>query len=221
MPAILHRFADRREAGEFLAAALLSYADQPGAIVLALPRGGVPVAHEVAKALRLPMDLWLVRKLGAPGHPELAMGALAARDTDILNEDVIRHLRIRQQDVDAALETAKMELERRNSVYRHGRPPPDVTGRTAIVVDDGLATGATMRAAVVSLRRAGAEKIVAAAPVGEVSVCAGLRREADEVVCPFTPAPFHGVGEWYEDFTQMTDGEVWAFLSSGESRASA
>ncbi|SEO37946.1 phosphoribosyltransferase [Nitrosovibrio sp. Nv6] len=207
-----HYFADRAEAGKMLAEALSAYAGRTDVLVLALPRGGVPVAYEVAKMLAAPMDLWLVRKLGVPGQEELAMGAMAGKDTRILNQEIINILNIDQAAIDAAVAREQKELERRNRHYRQGRPPPDIEGKTIIIIDDGLATGATMRAAIASLRHMGAKRIIAAVPVGAASTCSKVQKEADELVCLFTPEPFYGVGQWYSDFSQTSDEEVLALL---------
>ena len=191
-----NRFADRKEAGKILAEALSSYAHKNNLLVLALPRGGVPVAYEVAKFLHAPMDLWLVRKLGVPGHEELAMGALAGGGLYVINDEVINLMRIGKNIINDVMVHERAELERRNKLYRQGRPPPDVAGKTVIVIDDGLATGATMRAAIMSLRQAGADRIIAAAPVGAPSTCRDLEKDADGVLCLFTPEPFYVVGVW-------------------------
>jgi putative phosphoribosyl transferase len=213
MADIYPRFSNRIEAGQILGAALELYAGTADTIILALPRGGVPVAHEVAKILKLPLDLWLVRKLGVPGHEELAMGALASGNVSVLNEPVIQMMNVSGPDIGAVMSKERAELARRDNLYRHGKPPPDVSGKTVIVVDDGLATGSTMRAAIASLRQAGAARIVAATPVCAQSTKEELRKEADEVICPCTPEPFWGVGMWYEDFTQTTDDEVQQILA--------
>jgi predicted phosphoribosyltransferase len=201
-------FADRREAGRFLASRLTEYADHPDVLVLALPRGGVPVAFEVARALHAPLDVFSVRKLGLPGYEELAMGAIASGGVRVLNEDVVRALRIPENFIDAVAATEQRELERRERLYRGDRPPSDVRGRTVILVDDGLATGSTMRAAVVALRQRGAARIVVAVPVGAPETCAEFEQEADDVICARTPEPFYAVGLWYGDFSQTTDEEV-------------
>lgn len=207
-----HRFSDRVEAGRILASALSSYAGRSDLIVLALPRGGVPVAREVAQALGAPMDLWIVRKLGVPGSEELAMGALAGHGVCVLNDDVIAYMQIGKDAIRAVMAREQAELERRNALYRHDLPPPDIAGKTVIVVDDGFATGATMRAAIAALRKAGAAWIVAAAPVGAASTCRVIEKEADDVVCVYTPEPFAGVGMWYADFSQTTDDQVQAIM---------
>jgi putative phosphoribosyl transferase len=202
------RFHDRTEAGRLLANKLQTYADRPDVLVLALPRGGVPVAYEVARALHAPLDVFLVRKLGLPGHEELAMGALASGRVRVLNEDVVRSLDIPEEVIDAVAAEEGKELERREQSYRGDRPAPDVRGRTVILIDDGLATGSSMRAAVAALRRRGPARIVVAVPVGAPETCAEFQDEADEAVCLETPQPFYAVGMWYEDFSQTTDEEV-------------
>jgi len=208
-----HRFVNRKEAGEILSEALSGYAGKSGILVLALPRGGVPVAYEVAKALSAPLDLWLVRKLGVPGQEELAMGAIAGKNTLVLNDDIIAALNISQPTIDSIIAREQAELERRNKHYRHGKPPPDVEGNTILIIDDGLATGATMRAAIASLRQAAAARVIAAVPVGAMSTCRKIGQEADELVCLHTPEPFYGVGQWYSDFSQTSDEEVLALLA--------
>lgn len=215
MPGMMfNRFADRVEAGRVLASALSSYADRLDVLVLALPRGGVPVAREVAQALGAPMDLWIVRKLGVPGAEELAMGALAGDGVCVFNDDVIAYMQIDKDTIRAVRMREQAELERRNDLYRHGLPPLDVAGKTVIVVDDGFATGATIRAAIASLRKAGASWVVAAAPVGAASTCRIIEREADDVVCVYTPEPFAGVGMWYTDFSQTTDQQVQVIMQA-------
>ena len=201
-------FADRREAGRFLASKLTEYADRPDVLVLALPRGGVPVAYEVARALHAPLDVFLVRKLGVPGREELAMGAIASGGVLVLNENLVRGLGIPKDVLQAVIAAERKELERRETIYRGDRQPPDVRGRTAILVDDGLATGSTMRAAVAALRRQGPARIVVAVPIGAPETCAAFERQADDIICAVTPLPFHAVGLWYGDFSQTTDEEV-------------
>jgi putative phosphoribosyl transferase len=202
------RFRDRSDAGRRLAAKLKAYAGRPDVLVLALPRGGVPVAFEVAQALHAPLDVFLVRKLGVPGHEELAMGALATGGVRVLNKDVVRKLGIPEDVIDAVSAAERRELERRERNYRGDQPPPDLRGRTVILVDDGLATGATMRAAVAAVRQQGPARVVVAVPVGAPETCAELREEADETVCAITPDPFYAVGLWYEDFSQTSNEEV-------------
>jgi predicted phosphoribosyltransferase len=208
-----NRFRDRHDAGRQLAARLAAYADRPEVIVLALPRGGVPVAYEVARALRAPLDVFLVRKLGVPGYEELAMGAVATGGVRVLNEPVVRGLHIPDHVIDAVTAREGHELARRESVYRDARPAPDVAGRTVIVVDDGLATGATMHAAIRALRRQHPARIVVAVPLASPETCGGLRAEIDEIICAATPEPFDSVGLWYEDFSQTTDDEVRQLLA--------
>jgi predicted phosphoribosyltransferase len=199
---------DRWEAGRVLANRLAAYANRPDVLVLGLPRGGVPVAFEVAQALGAPLDVYLVRKLGLPGQEELAMGAIASGGVLVLNDEIVQVLHVPQQVIDAVAARERTELERRERAYRGNRPPPNVRGRTAILVDDGLATGATMRAAVAALRREQAGRIVVAVPVASPDVCAWLGREVDEIVCAETPDPFYAVGYWYQDFSPVTDEEV-------------
>jgi putative phosphoribosyl transferase len=205
-------FADRREAGRVLASKLTEYSGRPDVLVLALPRGGVPVAYEVAKALHAPLDVFLVRKLGLPGREELAMGAIASGGVLVLNEDLVRNLRIPKPVIEAVIAAEQEELGRRERIYRGDRPPPDVRGRTVILVDDGLATGSTMRAAVSALRQQGPARIVVAVPIGAPETCSEFEREADDVVCAVTPQPFYAVGLWYGDFSQTTDEEVHDLL---------
>jgi predicted phosphoribosyltransferase len=207
------RFQDRIDAGRQLATKLLRYAGRPDVLVLALPRGGVPVGFAVAQALEAPLDVFLVRKLGVPGREELAMGAIATGGVRVLNEDVVRHLDIPPEVIDEVTEQEGRELERREQSYRGNRPPPAVAGRIVILVDDGLATGSTMRAAVAALRRQGPARIVVAVPVGAPETCGELAREADEVVCALMPEPFYAVGLWYDDFSQTSDEEVRELLA--------
>jgi len=205
-------FQDRTDAGQELAARLTKYANRPDVLVLALPRGGVPVAYEVAKKIGAPLDVFLVRKLGVPGHEELAMGAIASGGVRVINEDVVRFLNIPDEVIDAVAADEQQELERRGSVYRDERPPPDVKGRVVILIDDGLATGSTMRAAAAALRKQGPARIVVAVPVSAPETCNEFRSEVDEIVCAVTPEPFRGVGLWYKDFSQTTDEEVRELL---------
>ena len=205
-------FRDRTEAGRVLATYLTAYADRPDVLVLALPRGGVPVAYEVARALRAPLDVFLVRKLGVPGREELAMGAIASGGVCVLNTDVLRMLSIPPRVVDNVAARERRELARREQAYRDGGPPPEVRDRITILVDDGLATGSTMRAAVTALRQEQPRRIVVAIPVASPDTCRELRREVDELVCAETPEPFFGVGWWYQDFRQTTDDEVHDLL---------
>jgi predicted phosphoribosyltransferase len=206
-------FRDRSHAGRYLATKLRQYAGRPGVIVLGLPRGGVPVAYEVARALGAPLDVFLVRKLGVPGREELAMGAIASGGVRVVNEDVVRQLGIPDAVLDEAAAEEQQELDRRAAAYRDGRPAPDLRGKVVILVDDGLATGSTMRAAVAAVRQLGPAWVVVAVPVGAAETCSELRAEADEVVCAVTPEPFFAVGSWYEDFSQTTDEEVRELLA--------
>lgn len=210
-----HGYADRREAGLALARDLSRFAGQPAA-VLALPRGGVPVAFEVARALGAPLDIFVVRKLGVPGHEELAMGAVASGGTRVLNDDVIRWYSVSPDVIDRVTRDEQEEIARRERAYRGDRPPLDVARRTVLLVDDGLATGSTMHAAVQAVRTLGPARIIVAVPVGSREACAALRRVADEVVCPLVPEPFSAVGPWYADFTQTSDEEVRALLEASQ-----
>jgi putative phosphoribosyl transferase len=211
-------FRDRADAGRKLAEALHEYARRPDVLVLALPRGGVPVAYEVARALAAPMDIFLVRKLGVPGHEELAMGAIASGGVRVLNERVLALAGVDERTVATVAANEQRELDRREAAYRGGRPAPDVRGRTVILIDDGLATGSTMRAAAQALRAQGPERLVVAVPVAAAETCEEFRAEVDAIVCAATPEPFYGVGMWYEDFTQTTDDEVQALLAAAAAR---
>ena len=206
-------YRDRYDAGRILASRLTAYADRADVLVLALPRGGVPVAHEIAQALHAPLDVFLVRKLGLPGHEELAMGAIASGGVRVLNEDVVRVLQVSDDVIETVAAAEQQELERRERLYRGERPPLDVRGKIVILVDDGLATGASMRAAVAALRQMGPARIVVAVPVGSAETCAEMHDVADEVVCGYTPEAFRAVGLWYEDFSQTTDAEVRELLN--------
>jgi predicted phosphoribosyltransferase len=206
-------FRDRREAGRLLATRLQAYANRPDVIVLALPRGGVPVAYEVARALNAPLDVFLVRKLGVPGYEELAMGAVATGGVTVFNEEIIRRLGIPDYVIEAVGGRELQELARREQLYRGNRPPPEVRGRTVILVDDGLATGATMHAAIEALRQMQPARIVVAVPTASPQTCQEMRAEVDEVVCAMTPEPFQAVGRWYQDFSQTSDEEVSQLLA--------
>jgi putative phosphoribosyl transferase len=210
----VHLFADRAEAGRRLADALASYANDPNAIVLALPRGGVPIAHAIARRLGAPLDVYVVRKLGVPGHEELAMGALASDGTCIVDEGLVASLGIDAATLDAVVRRELGELRRRELAYRGARPEPDVGGKTVIVVDDGLATGATMRAAATALRAGSPGAIVAAVPVAAARTCASLRDVVDRIVCLATPEPFHAVGLYYANFEQIGDDEVRRLMAA-------
>jgi putative phosphoribosyl transferase len=209
-------FRDRREAGVALTGLLQGFARRNDVVVLGLPRGGVPVAYEVATALHVPLDVFSVRKLGVPGHPELAMGAIASGGVQVLNEEVLAWYQPSADTVDAVARVEMRELDRREHAYRGGRPLALVEGRTVILVDDGLATGATMRAAVQAVRQLRAGVVVVAAPVGAADTCAAMRRVADDVVCVLTPDRFVAVGAWYADFSETTDDEVRRLLQDAQ-----
>lgn len=209
-------FLDRSDAGRRLADRLTRFADQQDVMILALPRGGVPVAYEVARALNAPLDVFLVRKLGFPGHPELAMGAIATGGVRILDQFLIQMYGVRPEVIDRITASEKLELERREKSYRDDRPPPDVKDHTVILIDDGLATGSTMRAAVEALREEGARKIVVAVPVAPPDTCDAMKSEVDEIICAVTPEPFRAVGVWYADFGETTDEEVRELLARAE-----
>jgi putative phosphoribosyl transferase len=206
-------FRNREHAGKVLAARLATYAHGPGTVVLGLPRGGVPVAYEVASALGLPLHVFLVRKLGVPGQEELAMGAIASGGIRVMNEDVLRALPISDTAIERVAAKEQRELERRETRYRDDRPFPDLKGRTVILVDDGLATGSTMRAAVRAVRQRQPARIVVAVPTAAAETCHELAKDVDEIVCLITPDPFHAVGLWYEEFSQTTDEQVRELLA--------
>lgn len=205
-------FKDRRDAGRKLAQYLTRYTNRPDVVVLALPRGGVPVAFEVAGALHTPLDIFLVRKLGIPGHEELAMGAIALGGLRVLNEDIVGALNVPNAVLDVVTRRERAELERRERAYRGDRPPLDVRGKTVILVDDGLATGSSMRAAVAGLRARQPAQIVVAVPTAAPETCEAFENEVDDVVCAVTPQPFFSVGTWYEDFSQTSDEAVRRLL---------
>jgi putative phosphoribosyl transferase len=205
-------FADRREAGVELTAALQQYAGRDDVVVLALPRGGVPVAYEVAKALDAPLDIFLVRKLGMPGHPELGMGAIASGGVRVLNDDIVKWYQIPQWAIDHVARDEQRELERREREYRRGRPMTELRDHVVILVDDGLATGSTMKAAVQAVRQHQPKRIIVGVPVGAPSTCAQFANVTDETVCARTPEAFNAVGQWYRDFSQTTDEEVRELL---------
>jgi predicted phosphoribosyltransferase len=213
------RFRDRAEAGRFLAQRLRDYAGRDDVIVLALPRGGVPVGYEVAKALGVPFDVFVVRKLGVPGHEELAMGAIASGGLLVLDPGIVRTLGISGSEIERAVDAELRELERREAAYRDGREPPQLEGKTVILVDDGLATGSTMRAAALAVRQAKPQQIVAAVPVAARETCDEFRDVVDEVVCVLTPSPFRAVGLWYDDFSQTSDEEVRELLAQAAGHA--
>ena len=210
-------FEDRFEAGRLLASKLRPFANRPDTVVLALPRGGVPVGFEVAKALSLPLDVFVVRKLGVPGYEELAMGAIASGGVRVLNEDLVRTAGISGEAIDAVAAAEERELERRERDYREDRPPINVQGRTVILVDDGLATGSSMRVAARALRNKNPSQIVVAVPVAAPATCAEFESEVDQVICAVTPEPFWAVGQWYRDFSQTSDEEVRNLLRQAAS----
>ncbi len=211
-------FPNRAEAGRRLAEKLEQYAGRDDVIVLGLPRGGVPVAYQVAQRLGVPLDVFIVRKLGVPGFEELALGAIASGGVRVLNDDVVRALPNANELVESVTARETAELQRREQAYRDGRPPPELRGRVVILVDDGLATGATMRAAVAALRQLGAAKIVVAVPVGAADTCRELEEEVDETVCAMAPEWFQAVGQFYEDFSQTSDDEVRELLARAAQR---
>jgi putative phosphoribosyl transferase len=214
-------FLDRRHAGSVLASRLNHYAGRDDVIVLALPRGGVPVAYEVASSLGVPMDVFLVRKLGTPGHRELAMGAIASGGVRVLNEDVVRWYGISDSAIERISLEEQEELERRERTYRDDRPAPDLTSKIVILIDDGLATGSTMRAAAQAVRARRPARVVIAVPVGAPQTCAELAAVADEVICARMPEPFSAVGQWYLNFDQTDDDEVRALLQKSSAMPQA
>lgn len=205
-------FRDRSEGGRAVAGHLRAYADRPDVLVLALPRGGVPIGYEVARMLRAPLDVFVVRKLGVPGHEELALGAIASGGTRVLNQEIVGMFQFSGGIIDAIADREQRELERRERAYRGDRPAPVIEGRVVILVDDGLATGATMLAAVRAVRQRGPSRVIVAVPVAARASCDDLRREADEIVCAATPEPFYAVSAWYENFSETTDEEVRRLL---------
>ena len=217
----MRRFRDRAEAGRLLAEQLKRYAGRDDVVVLALPRGGVPVGFEVAKALGAPLDVFVVRKLGVPGHEEFAMGALAGGGLVVLSPQAVGALEISDAEIRRTVAAEQRELERREAAYRGGHDPPDVKGKTVILVDDGLATGSTMRAAALAVRQLDPARVVVAVPVASRETCDEFRDDVDEIVCLVTPEPFHAVGIWYDDFTQTSDAEVRELLARANERAEA
>lgn len=210
----MHRYQDRQQAGKILAKFLKSYADRDDTIVLALPRGGVPVAYEVAQALHLPLDIFIVRKLGVPGHDELAMGAIAQDGIIVFNEEVIEDLQIPKASIENVIKAEQKELNRREKAYRGDKPYPIIKDKNVILIDDGIATGATVRAAIKALRKLNPARLILAVPVAELTTCRELAKIVDEMVCPEQPPLFYAVGAWYEDFSQTTDLEVANLLKS-------
>lgn len=208
----MQRYQNRTQAGKILAEALKAYAKQKTVLVLALPRGGVPVAYEVAQALQVPLDLLIVRKLGMPQHVELAMGAIAPQNIQFLNHEMIHAYHITKETLQTVIAKEREELKRREQVYREGRPFPAIEGKTIILIDDGIATGATMTAAIQALRTLKAEKIIVAVPVADQSIVEQFTRLADDFICPLQPMQLNAVGCWYEDFTQTEDEEVRRLL---------
>jgi putative phosphoribosyl transferase len=206
------QFRDRHDAGRFLATKLRKYSHENDVVVLGLPRGGVPVAYEVAENLHAPLDIFVVRKLGVPGHEELAMGAIASGGVRVLNDELIDTLGISEKTIDQVAAEELHELERREKLYREGRPAAIVADHTVILIDDGLATGASMRAATIALRQQRPMRIIVAVPVAAAETCELFRDEVDEIVCAMTPEPFHAVGLWYRDFSQTSDEEVTRLL---------
>lgn len=207
------QFHHRAEAGQLLATRLQAYADRSDVLILALPRGGVPVGFEIATALHAPLDVFLVRKLGLPGHEELAMGAIANGNIQVLNNDVVEALEIPAYVIERVAQRERQELLRRAAFYRGDRPPPEVQGRVIILVDDGIATGSTMRAAIAALQAQQPARLVVAVPTAPPDTVALLQAEVDEVVCLITPQPFYAVGYWYRDFAQISDAEVRELLA--------
>jgi len=205
-------FRDRYDAGQKLASRLQHFAGDPNVIVLALPRGGIPVAYEVARALHVPMDVFIVRKLGVPGHEELAMGAIASGAVRVLNRQVVEQLAIPQSLIESVARREEEELHRREQLYRGDLPFPDLHGKTVILIDDGLATGATIRAAAKAARHEGARRIVVAVPVASKETCQEIEAEVDEAICAVTPLGFFAVGQWYEDFRPTSDEDVRELL---------
>lgn len=219
---MIQRFENRRESGKVLAARLSEFENRQDVVVLALPRGGVPVAFEVARALNAPLDVFMVRKLGVPGQEELAFGAISSGGTTVFNESLVHALRITDGMIEKVIDKELKELERREELYRANRRPINLEGKTVIIVDDGLATGATMKAAVSAVKIAKPKKIIVAAPVASRGTCEEIMRKSDDLcICAMTPEPFYGVGMWYRNFDQTTDQEVISLLNRSESVKSA
>lgn len=213
----MDRYTDRQEAGLVLAQALSSYTNQPNTLIFALPRGGVPIAYEIAKALHLPLDVFIARKLGVPGHEELAMGAIAMDGTTVLNDSIIRELFISSDAIKYVTQVEQQELERRAQSYRANQVFPNIQGKTIIVVDDGIATGATMRAVIKALKNYRPAKLIIAIPVAEKSMCEKIATSVDQFICPLRPLYFNAVGSWYTHFDQVSDEEVISLLKKAQS----
>lgn len=213
---IMNKYRNRQEAGKVLAHELRAYANRDDVIILALPRGGVPVAYEVAKVLHVPLDVFIVRKIGVPGHAELAMGAIAMGHVHVFNQEVINDLDISQTAVDAVIAEEEVELKRREKIYRDDKPFPVLKDKTVILIDDGIATGASMRAAISALKQFHPAKLIVAVPVAEQNMYEDMQTLVDKLICPLTPAYFHAVGLWYEDFSQTEDDEVRTLLRKAE-----
>jgi putative phosphoribosyl transferase len=207
-------FRDRRDAGQKLAQRLIAYEGDPSVVVLGLARGGVPIAYEIARRLRVPLDVLVVRKLGVPGHPEFAMGAIASGELEVIDAEVVRSLHVSTAELEETRARERAELARREKTFRAGRPPADVTGRTVILVDDGLATGSSMKVAITALRTRHPERIIAAVPIAPPETCLAMHELADDVICLITPKHMYAVGLWYEDFAQTGDDEVHALLAA-------
>lgn len=208
----MDKFFDRREAGKVLSEQLMQFEKKSDTIILALPRGGVPVAYEIAKKLSLPLDVFIVRKLGMPGHEELAIGAIATGGIAVFNNEIVQNFNIPKSAIDSVIQLEQQELQRRNSLYRGNRPFPVLVGKTIILVDDGIATGATMRAAIEALHQQKPAKIIIAVPVAAFSTCEEMNRLVDKIICPLRPYQFYAVGIWYENFSQTSDEEVAELL---------
>lgn len=214
----MDKFADRYDAGKKLAKLLKDYKEKPNTIALALPRGGVPVAYEVAIALSIPLDVYVVRKLGVPGHAELAMGAIASGGTVIYNENIVRQLNIEKEDINHVIVQEEEELKRREAIYRGDRPFPDLKNKTILLIDDGIATGATTRAAIKGLRAHDPAELILAVPVAAQSTCEEIAKEVDKMICPLKPENFYAVGLWYEQFSQTQDEEVSELLEKANAK---
>jgi putative phosphoribosyl transferase len=210
----MNRYRDREDAGKVLADHLFTYANQKSLLVLALPRGGVPVAYEVAKKLKVPLDVFVVRKLGVPGHEELAMGAIATGGVEVFNPDIIEHLHINKSQIQEVIENEKRELKRRDLTYRGNKNFPSIKDKTIILVDDGIATGATIRAAISALRKMQPQKLVVGVPVADVDMCRDIAKLVDDFICPLQVVDFYAVGAWYEQFSQTSDEEVHKLLKA-------